>query len=237
MCVLGFSLFLFWFFNHYTAFTISLGGFVLLQSLMALMVSNFLGIPIWWRYIHLGFPLAIYGMFNLNLPPQVYLIGFLVTLSFYWTTFRTQVPFYPSPPVVWKHVSEIIPQSMPIRMVDIGSGLGDLTMYLAQQRFESYFLGIEIAPLPWILSLVRARLRDSKAKFVRADYNTLNFSEFDVVFAYLSPAAMPDLWEKAKSEMRQGSLLISYEFNIVQAPSAIDICVRDDLPLLYVWRM
>lgn len=176
-------------------------------------------------------------MLALHLPTQFYLIGFLISLSLYWTTFRTQVPFYPSRPVVWKHVSDLIPQDTSIRMVDIGSGLGDLTLYLAKQRQESYFLGVEIAPLPWFISALRARMQQSKAKFKLGDYNVQKFSEFDVVFAYLSPAAMPALWEKAKSEMRPGSMLISYEFNIDKVPATIDISVREDLPLLYVWIM
>lgn len=210
---------------------------VLLQSLLTVGLSSWFRMPVWWRYIHFVFPLAVYGMLALHLPTQFYLIGFLISLSLYWTTFRTQVPFYPSRPIVWKHVSDLIPSGTSIRMVDIGSGLGDLTMYLAKQRQDSYFLGVEIAPLPWLISVVRARLLRSKAKFILGDYNTQDFSEFDVVFAYLSPAAMSALWQKAKNEMRPGSLLISYEFNIDQVPATIDISVREDLPLLYVWNM
>jgi hypothetical protein len=235
--VLGFSLFFLWLLNQFYLVVIPVYGFVLLQSLVTAMLACWLGAPVWWRYIHFGFPLAMYGMWMLHLPTPVYLIGFLFSLSLYWTTFRTQVPFYPSRPVVWRHVSEIIPQNKPIRMVDIGSGLGDITMYLAKQRIESDFIGVEIAPLPWIVSLLRAKLWRSTAKFLLGDYNTLNFAEFDVVFAYLSPAAMPGLWQKAKNEMRAGSMLISYEFNIDQVPATIDISMREDLPLLYVWRM
>jgi len=235
--VLGFLLFLVWFLNQFYSFSVPIYGYVLLQSLLTALIASLFGTPVWWRYIHLGFPLAIYGMLMLHLPAQIYLIGFLVSLSLYWTTFRTQVPFYPSRPVVWRYVSGLIPENTPIRVVDIGSGLGDLTMHLAKQRTESHFIGVEIAPLPWIISLIRAKLRRSKAKFILGDYNTLNFAEFNVVFAYLSPAAMPALWQKARNEMRAGSLLISYEFNIDQVPATIDISVREDLPLLHVWRM
>jgi len=212
-------------------------GFLVIQSLITLVLSSYLGMQIWWRYIHFTFPLAIYGMLMLQLPSQFYLIGFLLSLSLYWTTFRTQVPFYPSRPTVWRHVSELMPKSERFRVVDIGSGLGSLSMYLARYHQDGDFVGVEIAPLPWLISLLSAKLQRSKAKFILGDYNTLDFSEFDVVFAYLSPAAMPALWEKAKSEMRPGCLLISYEFNIEQAPSPIDISMREDLPLLYVWKM
>jgi predicted O-methyltransferase YrrM len=52
----------------------------------------------------------------------------------------------------------------------------------------------------------------------------LDFAQFDVVFAYLSPAAMPELWKKAQREMRPGSLLISYEFPIEGVEPNLIVC-------------
>ncbi|HSX69654.1 MAG TPA: class I SAM-dependent methyltransferase, partial [Pseudomonas sp.] len=37
---------------------------------------------------------------------------------------------------------------------------------------------------------------------------------YDVVYCFLSPAPMAELWTKARSEMRPGSLLISNSFEI-----------------------
>jgi hypothetical protein len=62
-------------------------------------------------------------------------------------------------------------------------------------------------------------------------------SDYDVVFAFLSPAAMPALWRKASAEMRPGTLLLSYEFSIPgTTPHIIDHPVENG-PALYGWYM
>jgi hypothetical protein len=223
---------------HYCVqFKFSIFLIVLMQAIIASGLSILVGMARWWRWIHFCFPLALWGMSMWQVPNEVYLIGFLMTLSLYWTTFRSQVPFYPSRPQVWRKVSELIPSEKAIRMIDIGSGLGDLSMYIAKTKPTSQIEGIEIAPLPWFISKLRAYLTGSNAKFKLGDYGQLNFSHYDVVFAYLSPAAMPDLWQKAQLEMQAGSMLISYEFDILGAKASLCIQGEKQSPNLYVWKM
>lgn len=210
---------------------------VLLQAGFAAYFSHLAGMASWWRWIHLCFPIAIWLMSGWQIPNTFYLAGFIITLSLYWTTFRTQVPFFPSRPVIWQQVAAIIPQDKPIRMIDIGSGLGDMSMHIAKMRPDSEIEGIEIAPLPWLISVIRAKLKNSAAVFNFGDYQALDFANYDVIFAYLSPAAMPALWEKAKAEMKSGSLLISYEFEI-QGIFPTQVLASDEREeKLYVWRL
>ena len=39
-------------------------------------------------------------------------------------------------------------------------------------------------------------------------------AQYDVVFAYLSPAPMKRLWRKARAEMRRGTVFISSTFAV-----------------------
>lgn len=216
----------------FTVFTI-----VLLQAGFAAYFSHLAGMASWWRWIHLCFPMAVWLMSSWQIPNTFYLVGFIVTLSLYWTTFRTQVPFFPSRPVIWQQVAAIIPQDKPIRMIDIGSGLGDMSMHIARIRPDCVIEGIEIAPLPWLVSVVRAKLKRSAAVFKLGDYRELDFASYDVIFAYLSPAAMPALWEKSKAEMKSESLLISYEFEI-QGISPTQVLTNGEREeKLYVWKL
>jgi SAM-dependent methyltransferase len=168
----------------------------------------------WWRLIQFLFPLAVLGASQLALAPGVFLAGFVLLLAVFWSTYRTQVPYYPSSPKVWDAVAALLPAGRPVAAIDVGSGLGGLVLELARRRPESRFTGIELAPLPWLASRVRAWFSASRARFVRGDYETIDFGRYDLVFAYLSPAAMDALWRKASAEMRPGSLLVSYEFAI-----------------------
>ena len=179
---------------------------------------------------------ASYGAGDLNLPPWLFLAVFLFMLVLYWSTFRTQVPYYPSGKAAWAAVGEQLPQDRPVRVIDIGSGLGGLVLHLARSRSDLDATGIELAPLPWLASHIRARLTGSRARFVRGDYELLDFGTYDAVFAYLSPAAMSALWRKARREMRPGSMLMSYEFAIPEAPPSVSLYLQDTGRTLYIWH-
>lgn len=241
LCVIVFSAIFSVFSVSFLAWNIAVPiySLVLLQALFAAAFSQVFGMESWWRWINFTFPIAIWLMSGWHVPSEVYFIGFIVSLSLYWTTFRTQVPFYPSRPIVWKQALRHMPakNSKVLRVIDIGSGLGDMAMYIAKQRSDCLVEGMEIAPLPWLISYVRAKIFQSKARFVLGDYHRLNFANYDVVFAYLSPAAMQSLWQKAQAEMSSGSLLMSYEFEIPNVPPSLIVPTGEKSPKLYVWRM
>lgn len=209
----------------------------LLQGAIAALISRLRGLAPWWWIIQFFFPSALIAMLSLDLPPGLFLAAFIFLLGLYWTAFRTQVPFFPSGRATWEAVAGLLPQDRAIQFIDIGSGLGGLIIHLAGRRPESVFVGIEVAPLPWIASVLRARIVRSGGRFIRGDYCSLDFAQYDVVFAYLSPAAMPALWGKAKAEMRPGSLLLSYEFPIPDVKSHIIMMPTENGPALFGWRM
>ncbi len=217
--------------------SVSIFTLVLMQALVATTFSYITGMASWWRWIHLCFPLTAWAMFQWHIPNELYLVGFIISLSLFWTTFRTQVPFFPSRPVVWQQVAKIIPQDKSLRLIDIGSGLGDMSMYMAKIRPDSQIEGVEIAPLPWMISVIRAKFRRSSATFKLGNYQALDFANYDVIFAYLSPAAMRMLWDKASQEMRPGSLLISLEFEIPGVAETMRIAGNQNKPDIYVWTI
>lgn len=217
--------------------SLSILGATLLQGMIAAALSWWRGQAFWWWIIHLLFPIFLILALALRLPPTLFLAAFLVFLALYWSTFRTQVPYYPSRLSTWQAVEKLLLDREGLRFIDIGCGFGGLVFYLAHQHPSSRFAGIEIAPLPWLMTKLRARLRRSRAQFFLGDYRALNFADYDVVFAYLSPVAMPDLWEKALAELRPGSLLLSCEFPIVGVPPTETISPREAGPELYVWRL
>ena len=244
-CVIGVSLIVAW---RVFEFKPTLNQTIISQAVLTLLITRWFHLAWWWCVIQPLFPIAAALMLLLPLPPVLYLLLFLLSLAFYWSTYRTQVPYYPSTKNVWLAVDKLLPTGRPISFVDIGSGLGGLVLYLARRFENSKFLGVEIAPLPWLLSYLRVALKTTgqtnQCQFLRSNYETLNFSEFDVVFAYLSPAAMNALWIKAKSEMRPGSMLISYEFPVIGVEADLSICIENKSEqavgnenVLYVWNL
>lgn len=208
-----------------------------LHGAIAALLARLRRMAVWWWLILLVFPLAALLVGRLQLPPWLFLAVFLFMLVLFWSTFRSQVPFYPSGRSAWDAVAALLPQGRAIRFMDIGSGLGGAVLDLSHRRPESEFTGIEIAPLPWLVSRLRAALAGNRCRFVRGDYLLLDFAEYDVVFAYLSPAAMLALWHKARAEMRPGTLLLSYEFHIPGTTPDLVIQPEGSGPVLHGWRM
>ena len=98
--------------------------------------------------------------------------------------------------------------------------------------------GIETAILPCWISKLRALLSRQDCQFEWESIWQHDLSGYDVVYAYLSPVPMPRLWEKARREMRPGSLFISNTFTVPSIEP--DRCIRlDDFSsaVLYIWRM
>ena len=206
------------------------------QGIFAAALSAWRRLARWWLAIGFLFPLALLGASQFALPPWLFLAVFLFMLVLYWSTFRTQVPYYPSGRAAWDAVAAHLPQDRPVAFIDIGSGLGGLVLDLSRRRADVQASGIELAPLPWLASWLRARFARSRAVFLRGDYERLDFAAYDVVFAYLSPAVTSALWRKARKEMRPGSMLMSYEFAINDSTPTLSVYIQDTGRTLYIWH-
>ncbi|WP_051971682.1 cyclopropane-fatty-acyl-phospholipid synthase family protein [Massilia sp. 9096] len=212
----------------------------LLQGGWAALLAWRMALAPWWRAIQFLFPPALLlarGMADAAaLPPAVFLGVFVVLLLIFWSTFRTQVPLFLSGREAWDLVAGLLPPR-PLAVIDIGSGVGGLVLELARLRPDCDVTGIELAPLPWLAARVRAALGGSRARFLRGDYERLNLGHYDVVFAYLSPAAMSALWRKAQAEMKPGSLLLSYEFVIAERAPDRRFVTTNTGKTLFVWHI
>ncbi|ENO90667.1 class I SAM-dependent methyltransferase [Thauera linaloolentis] len=194
----------------------------------------------WWLAIHLGFlPLAVlaHGLSRaLGLHPGWYLAGFVLLLLVYWTSFRTQVPLYLSNRATAAAVGRLLPAA-PACVLDIGAGTGSLLRPLARMRTDCRFTGIELAPAPWLLGRLLA-VRFPNIEWRRGDLFAPSWSDYDVVYAFLSPVPMAAVWAKACAEMKPGSLLVSNGFVVPGAEPERIVEVADRRGTrLHVYRM
>ena len=219
-------------------FSPALWQWVIAQGALAAGLSHYWKQPIWWRPLHAGFLPAALAALQLALPAWAYLTAFLLVLLFYWSSFRTRVPLYLSDRKAWQALATMLPDLRPFRLVDLGSGFGGVLFYLETRFPQGQFSGVEIAPAPWLISRLRSRLRRSRVDFLRRDYARLDLGAFDVVFAFLSPAAMPDLWQQAERQMRAGSLFVSLSFGVdARPPDRVIPLAAGERHTLYAWRM
>jgi len=211
---------------------------VLAQGTIAAGLSHFWRQPAWWPPLHFGFLPATLLAMQASVPAWVYLAAFLLLVLFYWSTFRTRVPLYLSDRKAWQALTSLLPEAQSFRFIDLGSGLGGVPFYLEPRFPQGRFFGTEIAPAPWFISRLRAWFKRSRVSFMRRDYTALNLADFDVVFVFLSPAAMPALWQQAQTQMRSGSLFISLSFAVdARQPDHVLALAEGARHTLYAWRM
>ncbi|MCA1925513.1 MAG: class I SAM-dependent methyltransferase [Thiobacillus sp.] len=229
---------LFWGLARVVDIAVPLPGFVLVQGGLAAALSRRLGQPAWWWVLHPAFLPAAWLALHLALPPWAYLAAFVLLLLFFWSSFRTRVPLYLSDRKAWQALIPLLPAGRPFRFIDLGSGLGDVLFYLEPCFPLGRFEGTEIAPAPWLISRLRAAWRGSGAIFLRRDYATLDLGDYDVVFAFLSPAAMPALWAQAQAQMRAGTWFVSLSFKVAGPPPERTIALADGARhTLFAWHM
>ena len=225
------------FFESRFTYSFPIYVFIFFQAALVAFFSFLLKMDWWWCAIQFFFPILILVFASSKIPPYYYLTAFIVLGLIYWSGFRTRVPYYPSKRSLLPVILDLLRQEESIKFIDIGSGLGGLLIELSNNEKKSQFTGIEIAPLPWMVSFLRGKFGKNAVRFLFGNYENLHFSEYDVVFAYLSPAAMPALWRKVKREMRSGSILLSYEFIIPNVKPDLCIKMNSNDPTLYLWRI
>jgi hypothetical protein len=230
-------------------------AFALLCGAYAAAFSHFAGLARWWLAIQFAFAPALVLMLAFDIPSGFFLAAFLILLVVYWSTFRTQVPLYLSSNKVWRALESLLPSPIygrgvggegepSFRFVDLGSGLGGVLTHLARVRPDGQYVGVESAPLPFLWSWLRIRLgshRQCKVHWGSIWDNQLgasDLSQYDVVFAYLSPVPMERLWHKARAEMRPGSVFISSTFAVPEQSPHETVQVNDlHRSTLLLWRM
>lgn len=206
-------------------------------ALAAVLLSYWLGLPKWWCWINAVFPILV-GIFQtFNWSSSIFLVGFLMLALFYWSNFLTRVPYYPSTEVVWSEIADLLPSDQAANVLEIGSGFGGFCLFIKKHKPDSTVVGVELSPIIWLYSHIRQLILKIDCQFLRQDYRRMDFAKQDLIFAFLSPAAMPALYLQAKKQMKSGAILASYCFEIpcAQNESVEEIEISYG-KTLYVWR-
>lgn len=223
---------------QFTAWRLTLWTAVVLQGVLAAAFGHWMGLRRWWLPLNLAFAPGLLALQSGQWPAWWFLAAFLLLLLVNWNSFRERVPLYLSGARTRQRLSERL-AGLPadFRFIDLGCGLGGTLVQLARDYPAARLVGVETAPLVFLAAWLRCLpYRNCRVRYRSLWHEALD--AYDVVYCFLSPAPMPELWQKARGEMQVGSLLISNSFEIPGVPPQETIELQDwrDSRLL-LWRL
>lgn len=216
------------------------GGVVIAIGAVAALLATLSRQPWWWRLIHGIFAPLAWLVAQWEIDPGWFLAATILLLLVYRGALSGQVPLYLSNRQTALALAGLLPANEDgpsARCADLGAGLGSLLRPLAEARPDARFTGVENAPLTWLggrlLTLGQANLEWRWGSLWDAP-----LADYDLVYAFLSPVPMPALWEKAKAEMKPGSLFVSNSFPVPEVEPDEIVAVDDARETrLYCYRI
>lgn len=214
----------------------TIAQWAVVQGAIAMRIALFVGAASWWLGLHVLFAPAAVWAHELALAPAWWGAALAAALLLFGATYRTQVPLFVSARRVRSALVGLLEAQRDARVIDLGCGLGHVVTALKRARPDCECDGVELAWLPYLVSRVRAWR--SGCSIARRDLMEVDLSRYDLVYAFLSPAPMEALWQKARREMRPGSRLVSLAFPVPDvAPDAVIAVSPKPRHQLYVWTM
>ncbi len=208
-----------------------------IQGLLASCLSVVLRQPYWWIPINLLFFPCALVMLSVDLDPGVYLVTLVLFTLIFWGTVKGDVPLFLSSTKVANIVAESLALEQVTQFADLGAGIGTIAVPVARQFPWVSVAAWERAPLPWLCTYCRS-LGLKNVQLNRRSFWECDLAQYQTIFAFLSPVAMPQLALKVQQEMLPGSLLISSSFPIVnwEAEKIVQVDDRRQT-LLYFYRV
>ncbi|RMG45239.1 MAG: class I SAM-dependent methyltransferase [Candidatus Dadabacteria bacterium] len=210
----------------------------LIHGIVACIISRWLKMPPAWQAANLLLPPGIVLYVELKLPAGILLLAFIITVLIYLPVIWSGIPYYPTSRKTYAEIAKLLPADKSFTMLDIGCGFSGLLFYLSKRFPEGKFTGVEIGPVPYLLSKLKTIVfRPKNVEILFKDFWKMDFSSYDVIYAFLAPGPMERLWQKVKSEMKPGSIFITNTFEV--EAKADQVVVVEDYRVfkLYLFRM
>ncbi len=216
---------------------LAIDWFVISSGVFGAIFGYLFKLPNWWIPINFIFPIATYLCLSSSIPTWVYPVCFTALILTSWNTVSEQVPLYLSNSTTLRAIGDLTARQKGA-FLDLGCGLGGILFYLSKRFPDKRCVGIESAPLPFIIAKARQLISAQKNVEIRyGDFWHYDLSNYNSIYAFLSPAPMDRLLDKILNEMPRGGLFISNSFTSPKIqPNKIVSLVDSKQTELYIWH-
>lgn len=152
-------------------------------------------------------------LFNLAL--ILIIIFLLMLLSMVWPPDSPWAPWWRTSKKTARAMCKLAKVKKGDLIYDLGSGDGTALM-IASKEFGANGVGVEIDPVRNLASILLLKLNGvlDKVKVIRGNFFEQNLQKADVVFVYLVPKTLDKLLPKFRKELKKGTRIVSYKYEI-----------------------
>lgn len=143
------------------------------------------------------------------------IVFLLFLLSMIWPPDSPWAPWWRTSDKIAKKVCRLADVKKGDLMFELGSGDAQ-TLITAARKFQAHGVGIEIDPLRVAISKLRIKSNglSKEIKIIRGNFFDQDLSKADVIFVYLVPKTLDKLLPKFKKELKKGTRIVSYKYEM-----------------------
>lgn len=159
----------------------------------------------------------------------ILMVLLLLLLSAVWPPDSPWAPWWKIKKDIAYKVCQFLKVNKKDIVFELGSGDGEFII-TAAKYFGVKAVGIEIDPLRYFISIVRVltgNLRD-QVNIQKKNFFDVDITPATIVFMYLVPRALVRLLPKLKKELKKGTKIISYRYQIPLSDSEKKIKLLDE---------
>lgn len=155
------------------------------------------------------------GFLLVNIVLLVIIVFLLIILSMVWPPDSPWSPWWRTNKKIARAMCKLAKAGKSDIVYDLGSGDGT-ALIVAAKEFGAKGVGIEIDLLrTWISTLMIRIVRvQDKVTIKRKNFFDIDISQASIIFVYLVPKALGRLLSKFKKELKPGTRIVSYRYQI-----------------------
>jgi tRNA A58 N-methylase Trm61 len=154
-------------------------------------------------------------MLIVNLLVLLAIIFLLLMLSAVWPPDSPWAPWWRTSKKTARAICRLAKVKKGDLIYDLGSGDGTALM-IAAKEFGANGIGVEIDPFRYWVSkiLLKKNSVTDRVKILRKNFFTQSIKDADVIFVYLIPKTLEKLLPKFKKELKKGTRIVSFVYEI-----------------------
>lgn len=145
----------------------------------------------------------------------IFIIIFLIAISWIWPPNSPWAPWWRTKKNIAESAFRLANLKKNEIVFELGSGEAT-ALITAVEKFGARGVGIEIEPMRFLLSkfTIKRRSLNKNIKLIRGNFFDVNLKDADVLYLYLVPKTLDKLIPKIKKELKKGTRVVVYKYEM-----------------------